>query len=247
MKLIKALLCFLLPAVSFAQADTMYYNKKGRTCGKDSASTYSFVVKDAQGWLRKEFYAKDNSIYTFGYFTAENCALRNGLSVWYWSNGCRDSVFYENNTIKEGWYFHANGAMSAHEIYKDGELHKSYAWDETGKKIAGEEYEKPLKKYGYATWKDYVETNMERNLPKSYQKGKIFGKVMVKFLVKVDGSVTDVTLERSSGFTELDEHALNIVRNSPPWTTILAHGRKVNGTMFQQFDFPKNEPDAFGD
>lgn len=245
MKLIKALLCFLLPVISFAQTDTIFYNSKGRVCGKDSAATYSFVTKEEQGWLRKEFFADSNKIYRYGYYTAENCAFKNGLSVWHWRGGARDSVFYKNNAVTEAWYFHENGQMSAHEIFKGRELYKNYAWDEAGKKIEGEVYKSPLKKYGYATWKDYVETNMDRNLPKSYQKGKISGTVIVIFKVTLEGTVTDINIKSSSGFSELDEHAMNILKNSPPWSTILSHGRKVYGIMTQTFTYKSLKVDDF--
>ncbi len=53
----------------------------------------------------------------------------------------------------------------------------------------------------------------------------IEGRATVKFLVDTDGNVRNVTIDRSSGNTMLDEEALRVVRSSPKWT----NGQYSNG------------------
>lgn len=90
----------------------------------------------------------------------------------------------------------------------------------------------------YPSYKDYIEVNMDRDQPKAYKKGKISGRVTIEFLVGKDGYIISTKLLRSSGYTELDEHALNIIKNSPRFSAVRVHGRKVITGQVHQFHYP---------
>lgn len=45
------------------------------------------------------------------------------------------------------------------------------------------------------------------------------GKAYIKFVVNWDGQVINVTTYKSSGYKTLDNEAVRVVKNSPPWTS----------------------------
>lgn len=53
--------------------------------------------------------------------------------------------------------------------------------------------------------------------PKQAVKKKIQGRAICQFFVETDGSITDVTIVRSSGNKSLDKAAIRVVKMMPKW------------------------------
>lgn len=235
MKIFKLLFLISLPIFSFSQVDTLYYSNKWEITNKDSAKYFGVISKSESFWKKQDYYSSNGQLQMSGTFLDSTCVVKSGLFVWYRENGIlKDSIFYENNQIKEAWYFHKNGNKSAHEVFSEGKMVKNLMWNENGL-VIDKNYRDTVYKSPFKTWKEYVLLSMELNQPKAYRKGKIDGSVVIQFYIGIDGYIIDATVLHSSGHKELDEHALNIIKNSPRWTPARQHGRKVISRREQKF------------
>lgn len=238
MRFFMLLFLIILPIISFCQTDTLYYNEKWEKTSKDSAYFYGYIYKSDNIWKKKDFYSSNQQLQMSGSYLDSNRFIKTGIFVWYRQDGkLADSILYENNFIKEAWYFHENGNISAHEIFEKGKLTKISMWNEEGMEI-DENYRDPLYKSPYKTWKEYILIGMEINQPKAYRKGKIDGFAVIQFYIGKDGFIRDASVLYSSGHPELDEHALNIIKNSLPWTPPRQHGRRIIAKREQRFTYP---------
>lgn len=63
--------------------------------------------------------------------------------------------------------------------------------------------------------------------PEQAQKNEIQGRVLLKFVVSKDGSITDINVLKSVS-KELDEEAIRVVKKMPKWTPGIKDNLKVN-------------------
>jgi TonB family protein len=81
----------------------------------------------------------------------------------------------------------------------------------------------------------YLATNL--NYPEALKKEKAEGKVFVQFTVASDGSIQNVQVVRSSGYTEMDTEAVRVVRGMEKWQPGTKNGKAVNTKMTLPFNF----------
>lgn len=83
---------------------------------------------------------------------------------------------------------------------------------------------------------DYLKTNI--HIPREAEIAEITGKVLVSFVVETDGSITNVTIEKSRGFG-LDEEAARVIAEMPKWKPGRQQNEKVRVRFFLpiRFDF----------
>ncbi len=60
---------------------------------------------------------------------------------------------------------------------------------------------------------------------------KIGGKVIVEFIVKVDGSISDIAVEKSSNCVSLDNAAIEVIKRMPAWKPGHLEGQNVDVHM----------------
>lgn len=70
----------------------------------------------------------------------------------------------------------------------------------------------------------YISNNMQ--YPKQAIKSGTQGRVIVKFIVEVDGSISNVKIGKSAN-PELDEEALRVVKSMPKWNPGKQDGHTV--------------------
>src|SRR5579872_87658 len=73
---------------------------------------------------------------------------------------------------------------------------------------------------GAAAWMQFL--NQHFKYPKKAVKKNIQGKVVVQFIVGKDGSISDI--KAISGPGELQQAAVDIIKQSPPWTPAFQNG-----------------------
>jgi TonB family protein len=81
-------------------------------------------------------------------------------------------------------------------------------------------------------YRDWVQKNLMYP-PDAVQNG-LSGRVTLQFQVNTAGKVDHIKILHSSGVKSLDEEALRLMSNSPPWTPAKNEGKKV----IQQFVMP---------
>ena len=82
-------------------------------------------------------------------------------------------------------------------------------------------------------WNKYLSSTLVYP-PKAVRK-KIEGQVVARFIVEVDGSLSDI--EVISGPKELWPAVLDVLKQSPRWHAAFQHGKKVKSYKSQPFNF----------
>lgn len=69
--------------------------------------------------------------------------------------------------------------------------------------------------------------SMNVNYPENARAMGFEGRAICTFLVMEDGSITDITLEKSSGYRSLDKEALRLIKGMPNWTPGMVQGKVI--------------------
>jgi TonB family protein len=81
-------------------------------------------------------------------------------------------------------------------------------------------------------FRDHVMRNIQ--MPLIAMQNRYQGKATIKFVVDWDGQVKNVSVLKSSGYKILDNEAIRVIKNSPPWSSA-----KINNICVpQQFFIP---------
>lgn len=90
---------------------------------------------------------------------------------------------------------------------------------------------------------NYLCENMQ--YPKALKEQNIKGVATVEFMVRTDGSVTDVALVKTSGYQDFDDEAIRLVKSSPKWKAaeIECQPADMKSQVDVVFDLEKCDPD----
>ncbi len=91
---------------------------------------------------------------------------------------------------------------------------------------------------GSGAWGRFL--NKTLKYPSSAQKKNIGGRVLVSFVVNIDGSIDDVKLEKGVGYG-CDEEAIRVVKSMPRWNPAKLSGRAVRSRFTQPITFVLSE------
>jgi periplasmic protein TonB len=89
---------------------------------------------------------------------------------------------------------------------------------------------------GDSAWFTYLGNNLKYDTPINNGAPKGNYKVMIRFIVSRDGSITDVVSETNYGFG-MELEAIKIIKNSPSWIPAMQNGRIVNSYRRQPLTF----------
>lgn len=241
--------CFLNAVKGNAQTDTAwtYYNPLWKPTVKDSAAFYEKKYWHNQ-LLRKEVYRADSNIIIRSTSFADSAGkVPKGFFIRYDRRGViRDSIYVEGRHRSEGWYFYGSGRKKAYfHATPKGDYDVQKGWDEEGKEIPGYIAFRPaVFPGGDSAWKAFLVQGLTLNQPADYAAGKISGVVEVLFNVAADGTVTDVRVGKSSGNTDLDKHALEVIRSSPKWVPGIQFNEQVRYFQRQSLTYAPQQPPA---
>ena len=93
----------------------------------------------------------------------------------------------------------------------------------------------PEFKGGNKAMMEFLMMNMK--YPESAVKAKQQGKAVVGFVVKKDGTVSDVYIEKSTGYDVLDNEAMRVVKSMPAWEPGKQKGKPVDVKFFVPITF----------
>lgn len=106
---------------------------------------------------------------------------------------------------------------------------------QSDKKIFRVVEEMPKFKGGDAKLMELLMMNMK--YPESAIKAKQQGRAIVGFVVRKDGTVSDVYIEKSTGYDVLDNEAMRVVKSMPAWEPGKQKGKPVNVKYFVPITF----------
>jgi protein TonB len=89
---------------------------------------------------------------------------------------------------------------------------------------------------GDAAWRNYLQKNLNADVPVEGGAGEGTYTVIVKFVVSKDGSLSDVTCESDPGFGMCAE-ATRVIKKTRNWTPAIQNGRNVNAYRRQPITF----------
>ena len=93
----------------------------------------------------------------------------------------------------------------------------------------------PKFKGGESAMMEFLMMNMK--YPQTAVKAKQQGKAIVGFVVRKDGTVSDVHITKSAGHAVLDEEAMRVVKSMPAWEPGKQKGKPVNVKYFVPITF----------
>ena len=88
---------------------------------------------------------------------------------------------------------------------------------------------------GQLAMMEFLMNNMK--YPQAAVKAKQQGKAIVGFVVRKDGTVSDVHITKSAGYAVLDEEAMRVVKAMPEWEPGKQKGKPVNVKYFVPITF----------
>ena len=77
---------------------------------------------------------------------------------------------------------------------------------------------------------------MHYKYPEDFYKGKLTGKVVVQFLVNIEGNIEDVKIVYSDN-SYFDKIATDIIKASPKWNHAIQYNRPVKAFRKQPLTF----------
>ncbi len=175
------------------------------------------------------------------YSDANLTILQGSYLEYYPSGGLHILGKYINNIKEKEWYYYDDtGKATLTEIYKAGELIASKIPDTSKKKdsINGITYKDEREaefRGGKKEWIKYLQKNLKSEVGLNSVKGGI---VRVLFIVNTTGNTSNIYLKKSVEFV-LDEEALRVIRNSPPWIPAFQNGKTLNAYRLQPITFIK--------
>lgn len=244
MRLFPTLALLAISATAFAQQDTVvqYYNKDWKITTRDSAEYISKVVKTGdKQWRRQDFWIKTNIMQMDGYYEDAATSINDGYVNYYYPSGVlKDSCLYVHDKQRAKYMYYENKVHKAYATFDNNyTVIEQAGWNEDGTSIPDYIYQKIAEfPGGSEKWIAYLVKNMQRNQPSAYQKGKISGVVIITFSIDKEGNVTDVAVDKSSGYGDLDRHAVSVVSKSPKWIPAIQYNKHVIFKQRQQITYP---------
>ncbi len=140
-------------------------------------------------------------------------------------------------------FYHTNGKLSAEKIYKNGELEKEIFYDEKGEKLPKgvfiNEEEKHFFKGGKENYNKKIKVfNYKLNQFKKKKKinYKFKGKVIVRYMIDIDGKIKDVTIDEPMP-KDMYDFIVDWFGNLKGWTTKSKMNRKIPVKFSQPLNF----------
>ncbi len=193
------------------------------------------VYKQGDVWKKEDRWISTGALAFDGSFA--DSALIMPTGIWSWYNKEQVLIMkkeFDKYQLKDHYVYFNNGKQKMHASFVNDSLTNVKGWDSLGNEIQGFIYQQPASfPGGLSKWRNYLIKAINTNTPKDFKKGNIEGVVQVSFIIDKDGNLTDVAVKRSSGYTELDEHALNVIRNSPKWIPGIQYNEKVKYRQIQ--------------
>lgn len=88
---------------------------------------------------------------------------------------------------------------------------------------------------GQLAMMEFLKNNMK--YPQAAVKAKQQGKAVVGFVIRKDGTVSDVHITKSAGYAVLDEEAIRVVKAMPAWKPGKQKGEPVNVKYYVPITF----------
>jgi TonB family protein len=238
------ILLFILPIIaSFnlnAQAKvTKYYNAAWLETSKDKAAFYADFVKEGDNYSCTSYYINTSIVRGKSIYPDTLMQSPIGAQILYFKNGhTEDSSYFENNELKYQYVYYANNKLMLH-YYLPANKKEGVAegYDESGEKIKNYIFEKEAEfKGGQKGWANYIIKNAAGDLQVKSDT-VVTANVVVEFIVDENGDVIKAKILKSSGYKIVDNDALRLIGDSPPWNCAIQYNKPVKAYRRQPITY----------
>ena len=233
-------LFIIFPTICWCQSGTKYYDEFWKETTRKNAKYVETYEQQPDKRYKAEYRIADGDrLYSTCYYSSiDSTGIKDGASVTYSENGFVASEGnYVNNKQTGEWknYYPDSKELWYSEEFKNGEISSLTSYYEDGKLKRKETHNGP-----FVTGKCYDKTGTEITftqfeiMPKpSFDLGKylsdnlhypdrarernIEGRVITKFVVDEDGSITDVEVVKHVS-KDIDAEAVRVIEKMPAWT-----------------------------
>jgi protein TonB len=244
--------CLTVVFLCFAQQKTKKEKDKFYMLDENFKGTiqekakYFIRVKRNDSCWQFDTYHIDGPLVSSEQYKDEEGNVLHGQSVYFNSNGTRDSIANFYNGFPEGpfYYFNDTGRIYIQKYYKKGILIsttdriKQDSLDEEKRKLKKDtsHYEEKESSFagGDKGWAKYLEKNLA--YPTRAQNMAKQGQVVVQFIVDTVGHISLIEIIKSVEFS-LDDETIRIIQESPAWMPAFQNGRKVKSYKKQPLTF----------
>lgn len=226
-KSITCLLFCLLTYLSTKAQDTCYYNVDWeKVASLEEAYRYTLTECDdidTNKVVSYTYYASGQMEYITPYEDYAN-RITHGKSM-YWSP---EGILTKEHNFKHGKWdgdlktYWEDGQFRRHDVFKEGELVEGKCWDRMGKEVSYHDYQ-VLPEFPGGMYRLFKFLKRKVKYPNKARLERTEGKVMVSFVVKKNGSVSNAVIVKSVS-PELDKEALRVVNTMPKWKPGLIEG-----------------------
>jgi len=249
----------IVPAVSWGQADTLYFDAAHLKTTKDSAAYYwAYQITPGHYYKVNEYKINTHQLIMSGMYANLEDKTQDGAFVYYDDSGfvLREGYVAYNNKVGEWRSYYPNTKLLwSVAQYKNGEQEKLTSYYKNGK-IKREEVdfkdiasgkcydsstdiEIPFTKFEIMpkpTFDMSNYLNMNLKYPSKAKDNNIQGKVITRFVVNEDGSISNVEIIRHAN-PELDAEAVRVISKMHKWEPGIQDDRPVKVYFTQPITF----------
>ena len=233
--------CFFTISSS-AQNSTLikYFDSSWSPTSKDAAFFYTEMVKVDTFYKCTSYWMKSKKLFCKSAFADTLFTKPVDLLVRYYENGkTEDSTYFNlDGTFKNTYHYYNNGKLWVH-YQKNPKTGKEItdAYDANGNRMEDFIFTKEAEfPEGSADWKNFLAENLKTDVP--VKKGAPVGTydVVVKFIVRKNGKLTDIEAETNLGYG-MEEEVIRVVKKSPRWNPAIILGKSVDAYRRQPITF----------
>lgn len=223
-----------------AEGKQIFYHKNGNISSEGERNKSRPIGKWTywydNGKIREErtyHYNQALSKKKYKNFTIDNFWDRKGNQTITNGNGSyefkNDSIlrkgFYKNGKRHGKWIGYNNDRKLYEEYYKDGKIKNGESWDKKGNTYKYKQvYIQPKYKKGQESIKKHIIKNFK--VPKYAYENKLYGRILLRFMVEKDGSLSNFKILRSI-CKPSDDEAIRVLKLMKKWKPGINRGQKV--------------------
>lgn len=195
-----------------------HYDSNWNEISKKKASYYRKIFENEKKiWSVRDYYI-NGQIQMAGTYKSKDLKKKNGFFKLYYKNGNKQQEGeYINNQYNGVWkWYYKNGKISSKERYRKDKLEEIEFWDANGNKQEGKLEKTIMPQFigGNLALHKFISSNIR--YPIEAQKKGLEGKILVKFIVGLNGEIEKAWISQS-GHISLKIEALRLVNSMPNW------------------------------
>lgn len=225
-----ALLLVVFAAIQSYAQDTLYYDKDNKpTDDLNLADYYKILIVDETDTNRVTVFSNNINgipISEKRYSNYSKSILDRTYKEWHKNGILKEEIGYKENKY-HGWLktYWPNGTLKREDVFQLDNFIRGKCFDSNGVEIPHFDY-KVIGNFPGGVEELYDFLSNEIKYPKKMQEQGLEGRVVVRFIVNRDGSLSDFEVIENSD-PLFDAEALRVVKKMPKWTPTVIDGELI--------------------